>query len=224
MRAAKVPVSRWIGILVLGSYPFLMHATLIFMGSSTWGPLLVLAELALVAAIAMFQFKRRLGLVLLALGAGTVALVFRNASSDVIVAASGIPHAAVNAGLLIAFGSSLLQGRKALITLVSEKLHDGPVPPELVRYTRSVTFAWCCFFALQLLTSLLLLMFAPIAIWSLFVNVLTLPLVALMFLSEYAYRRLRFRGHRHRTILQIVEAFSDGDMLKPRAAGGPGQQ
>jgi len=224
MRPASVPASRWIGLAVLGTYPCVMHATLVLAGSSTLGTALMLAELTIVALVAIVQFRRRLALVLAALGCAVVIVVFRDAASGMIVAASGIPHAVANAGLLTVFGSSLFSGRKPLITTVSERLSGGPLTPELTAYTRSVTLSWCCFFALQLVASLLLLLLAPVAIWSLFVNVLTLPLVAAMFLGEYTYRRLRFRSYRHRTILQVIEAFSSGEALKPHSVTGPPRQ
>jgi len=224
MRPAKVHAGQWIGLLVLGAYPILMHATLVLSGRSVVGTALMLAELAVVTLVAILQFKRSLALVVVVVGAGLAVVVFRGPTSAVIVAASGIPHALANTALLTVFGSSLLPGRKPLITTVSEKLSGAPLTPDLVRYTRSVTLAWCCFFVLELAASLLLLLFAPVAVWSLFVNVLTLPLVAAMFLCEYTYRRLRFRSYRHRTILQVIEAFSAGEVLKPRPASEPTQQ
>lgn len=221
MRSAGVPPGRWIGLVVLGAYPFVMHTTLVLAGNSMTGTALMLAEIALVALVAAIQFKYRLPFVLAALGAGALIVIFRNSGNSVILAASGIPHATVNAGLLIVFGSSFLPGRVPLITMVSQRLRGSPLRPELTRYTRSVTLAWCCFFALELVVSLLLLLFAPVEVWSLFINVLTIPLVATMFLTEYAYRRLRFRSHQHFTILQVFEAFSSGEALKRRSVSAP---
>ena len=72
-----------------------------------------------------------------------------------------------------------------------------PLPRGVAVYTRRVTQAWSLFFAGQLVTSAALLAFAPRPVWSLFVNVLDLPLVALMFVAEYACRlRLVSREHR----------------------------
>jgi uncharacterized membrane protein len=153
--------------------------------------------------------------------AAVAIIASRDAGGGVIVAASGIPHGTVNFVLLTVFGSSLLPGRVPLITAVSQRLSPRPLTQELHRYTRSVTLAWCCFFALELVASLLLLLFAPLAIWSFFVNVLTMPLVATMYFAEYTYRRLHFRYHEHRTILQVIEAFSSGEALKPQSVSAP---
>lgn len=224
MSPATVRAGRWIGLGVLSTYPFVMHTIFVLAGSSVAGTVLILAELALVSAVAILQFRRRLALVLAALGGGVMIVLFRDAASGVIVAVSGIPHAVTNAGLLTVFASSLLSGRKPLITTLAERLNLAPLTPELTLYTRSVTLAWCCFFALELVASLFLLLLAPLATWSFFVNVLTLPLVVAMFLGEDSYRRLRFRSYRHRTILQVIEAFSTGEALKATSVSGPPRQ
>jgi uncharacterized membrane protein len=197
-----------------------MHATLIFARSSVAGTILVWAELAVVAAVAMVQFKRRRIWALFAVAIVAIAFASRSATGEVVVAASGIPHAAAYISLLIVFGSSLLRGRTPLISLLSQKLRRGPLSPEIARYTRAVTVAWCCFFSLQLVGSLVLLVYTPAAIWSLFVNVLNVPLIVAMFLGEYAYRRLRFRNQRHRTIFQVIQAFTDGEAWDSRSVGG----
>ena len=151
---------------------------------SRWAPILVLAALAWGAG--------RL------LGHGLLAV-------------AGLSHLAVFGGLLALFGATLLPGRTPLVTQLAERLDPG-FHAGMVGYTRAVTYAWCLFFAAQLLTSLLLLLFAPAAAWSLFVNVLDVAFVALMFLGEYGVRRLRFRGHRHVPLPALVRAVRAGGM------------
>jgi uncharacterized membrane protein len=58
-----------------------------------------------------------------------------------------------------------------------------------LRYTRQVTAAWGCFFLANMAVTLLLYAFAPLNVWSLFVNFCALPLMGLMFAVEYAVRR-----------------------------------
>ena len=212
---------RAIGLVALGAYPAVIHATLVLAGTSTLGTALVVGEVAVVALVCALQFSRRLPLVLAMLVVVSAVNAFWNFGSGLIVAASGIPHGAVNFILLTVFGSSLLPGRVPLITTVSQRLSSRPLTTELLRYTRSVTLAWCFFFALELIASFLLLLLAPLQVWSLFVNVLTMPLVALMYVVEYTYRRSRFRYHEHRTILQVIELFSSGEALKPQSVGAP---
>jgi uncharacterized membrane protein len=86
------------------------------------------------------------------------------------------------------FGRSLLKGRVPLCTQLADKIH-GPLSAAEVRYTRKVTIAWVVFFLLNMAVTGLLFAFAPLRIWSLFVNFLSVPLILLMFGAEYAVRR-----------------------------------
>ena len=150
------------------------------------------------------------------LGAGTVAALLALlglrllrpgwAGSAGLVAASGLSHALIYGSLLLVFGRSLRPGRTAVVTGVAARLR-GALVPAMLAYTRTVTKAWCVFFALQLLASVLLLALAPQRAWSLFVNVLDGPSVVLMFAGEYAVRRWRFRGYRHSSPAETVRTF-----------------
>jgi uncharacterized membrane protein len=86
------------------------------------------------------------------------------------------------------FGRSLLKGRVPLCTQLADKIH-GPLSAAELRYTRKVTIAWVIFFLLNVAVTGLLFAFAPLRIWSLFVNFLSVPLILLMFGAEYAVRR-----------------------------------
>jgi uncharacterized membrane protein len=104
-----------------------------------------------------------------------------------IVTTSAVTHWGIYASLLLTFGLTLRPGHEPLITAMARKLH-GDIAPELVRYTRRVTIAWCGFFAAQLAASVTLFCFAPLVVWSAFVNIFDLPLVAAMFFAEYLCR------------------------------------
>ncbi|HEY4968937.1 MAG TPA: hypothetical protein VII35_03470, partial [Steroidobacteraceae bacterium] len=86
---------------------------------------------------------------------------------------------------------------------------------DIARYTRGVTIAWCCFFAFQLCVSLTLFLAAPLVVWSLYVNVLDLPLIALMFTGEYLYRITHIPNRPNSTIPQIIRVFTQRNA--PRA-------
>lgn len=120
--------------------------------------------------------------------------------------AYGLPHAAAYVFLLCYFGRSLRPGREPLVTRVARQIR-GTLPPELERYTRRLTIAWCVFFAGQVAVSVTLLAFGSLQVWSLFVNVLNVPLVTAMFLGDYAYRFARFRDHRAASIPRVWRAF-----------------
>jgi uncharacterized membrane protein len=86
------------------------------------------------------------------------------------------------------FGRTLLEGRVPLCTQFADKVH-GPLTALELRYTRGVTVAWVIFFLLNMAVTYVLFAFAPLRIWSLFVNFFSLPLILLMFVAEYAVRR-----------------------------------
>jgi uncharacterized membrane protein len=86
------------------------------------------------------------------------------------------------------FGQSLRKGRVPLCTHIADRVH-GPLSTLELRYTRKVTVAWVIFFLLNLAATFLLFKFAPLRIWSVFVNFCSLPLILLMFAAEYAVRR-----------------------------------
>ena len=120
---------------------------------------------------------------------------------------NGIPHAAINALMLCLFGRTLRQGHEPLITRFARRVHRT-LPPHIERYTRQVTVLWCVFFAAQLVVSALLLAVGSLDHWSLFVNVLSFPLIAALFIAEYLYRIARFRDFPHVSLWEGVQAFA----------------
>jgi uncharacterized membrane protein len=123
-------------------------------------------------------------------------------------AMNALTHGAINICMLWLFGRSLAAGREPLVTRFARRIH-GKLPPEIEAYTRHVTVAWGVFFVTQILASAALWVLAPIQTWSFFINVLSLPLVALMFAVEYVYRVCRFRDHKHVSPIEGVQAFMD---------------
>lgn len=97
-------------------------------------------------------------------------------------------HFGINAALALMFGRTLLAGHRPLVTVVAAMAHDE-MSPELIRYTRQVTVAWTLFFVGNALVSTVLFFFAPIEIWSMFANILSMPLVGVMFLVENEVRK-----------------------------------
>lgn len=143
-------------------------------------------------------------------GLAAAAVVFLHTRSVDLSFAYGVPHAAAYLFLLVLFGRSLVPGREALITGFARRLRGG-LSPELVSYTRRVTWAWCLFFAANLAASALLYHFASLSAWSLFVNVLNFPLLILMFVAEYLWRILRYPDIPHSSIFRGAQLFSQLD-------------
>lgn len=98
-----------------------------------------------------------------------------------------LQHVSMYALLGVAFGRTLRSGRTPMVTGLARIVHRT-LSPALIRYTRSVTWAWTLYFAGVSGLSLLLFWLAPIAIWSAFATLLDIPLLALMFVGEYAVR------------------------------------
>jgi len=98
-----------------------------------------------------------------------------------------LQHAGVYALLGVAFGRTLQAGHTPMVTGFARIVHRT-MSPALLAYTRCVTWAWTIYFGVVSGLSLLLFWLAPVSVWSMFANLLGLPLLALMFVGEYAVR------------------------------------
>jgi uncharacterized membrane protein len=123
--------------------------------------------------------------------AGAAALLLRAAwpvllqnFSDVYL----VQQAGFFAVMAFTFARTLRKDCVPLCTQFADKVH-GPLTALELRYTRHVTIAWALFFLLNLAATFLLFEFAPLRAWSLFANFISLPLILLMFVAEYAVRR-----------------------------------
>lgn len=135
-----------------------------------------------------------------------------------LVSAAAVTHWVIYSGLLLTFGLTLRPGREALITMLARRMH-GPLSGELRRYTRRVTYAWCCFFACQLAASVGLFFFAPLVVWSFFVNILDLPLVAAMFVAEYLFRLCYVPDAPRHSVGEIIRMVGDIRKAPKETAG-----
>ncbi|HKB58428.1 MAG TPA: hypothetical protein VKC56_00130 [Gallionellaceae bacterium] len=175
------------GHLLLLSLPLVAGGGLLVMRAvgARWRPLVALALAALVYGLARGHYLR-----------------------SGMIAADGLSHASINFFLLWIFAGSLRRGREPLISGVSRHVGGGELTPEVARYTRNVTLAWSTFFAAQLLTSALLYIFAPLPVWSLFINVLNAPSLVLMFSAEFLIRLWRHPAQARLPVARVVEAFT----------------
>jgi uncharacterized membrane protein len=194
MRPLAVQAGKVLMLVTLGAFPFIVHAGLMMGQATPYAAVLSLAQLLTIGVFVVILFiaNHRWLALAVAVGLGLVALWARSAQLGA-VAAAGTVHAVIYIALLAVFGLTLLPGRVALITALARKIH-GTIPDDMAAYTRGVTWAWCCFFAAQLVGSLTLLLFAPLVAWSLFVNVLNFPLIVLMFVAESCYRVVGLRN------------------------------
>lgn len=107
------------------------------------------------------------------------------------------------------FGRTLLPSREPLISQFARRIHGAGFTPAIATYTRQATWAWTLFFLTLAASSILLFFVAPLATWSFFVNGLSLPLLIVMFILEYAARRVILRDVQHLSITQGASMFWD---------------
>ena len=200
-------VMRWLGIAVLViGYPLLAHYTNESAQNAKLGAVVAMAPVLLIGFLLAWHSPHRL----IMMGVLVLSCIALGAAWPVLENHFDVVYWLQNMGmllvLLMTFGRTLIAGRQPLCTRFAEALY-GPVTPQHEIYTRQVTVAWTVFFAAMALVSTLLFFFAPLAIWSIFSNLLALPLVALMFIGEYWVRKSVLPDMRNMHILDAVRAF-----------------
>jgi uncharacterized membrane protein len=121
--------------------------------------------------------------------------------------------------MALVFGRSLIGQREPVCSRIAAIAH-GPLEPRLARYTRQVTLAWATFFALNAGVSAVLFTCAPVGVWSLFANLLAVPLVALMFAVEYIVRLRRLPDVKHSTIFDGIRLYFRGERAPTPTVSG----
>ena len=103
---------------------------------------------------------------------------------------------AVNLALAAAFAWTLRPGSTPMISRFARR-ERGQLEPELVGYTRRLTFVWVAFFVAMAAIALALSMSGWTAAWLAFVLAGNYALVAALLVGEYLVRRHRFSHLRH---------------------------
>lgn len=203
-------------LLACIAYPFLVHASIRDGEASSLSLLLVVLPAMLVVGWFVLRAVNKVWKPLVVAVFLTVLYFIASGQHERIglIAVDGVLHASLNLFLLWFFGRTLLNGKEPLITQISRRV-NGEVKPEIAVYTRHVTMAWCVYFAAQVTVSLLLYLFAPLTVWSLFINVLNLPLLILMFVGEFVWRIIRYPHHSRTTILKALEVYAK-DFATPK--------
>lgn len=117
-------------------------------------------------------------------------------------------HAGINACLACLFGFSLRSGTQSLVTRMARVVHGGHLHPDMLRYTRQVTWAWTGFFIIMTIASLTLFLTGQEYLWSVLANLLNMPLVILMFAAEFAFRHKHLPHIQHLSVFESIGAFS----------------
>ena len=198
---------RWGAVLLLG----IGYSVLAYLAAATTRPdsldaLVAIAPLLVLAFAMAWRSSRRT--IMLALWLAACAGLY-GASAWLVTYRSWmilLQHAGVYALLCVAFGSTLRSGRIPMVTGIARIVHRT-LSPALIGYTRSVTWAWSIYFGCISGLSLLLFWLAPIAIWSAFANLLDIPLLALMFVGEYAVRCYALPAEDRAGPLEAIRAY-----------------
>jgi uncharacterized membrane protein len=203
-------------LLACIAYQYLVHSSVSSAQTGLFHAILLWLPLAALAVWILTRSGNRLLWLATLSVAGVVVVLAEHQEQLGLAAVSGISHAAAYLFLLWYFGRTLARGREPIIARFARNVH-GALPPEMEPFTRNLTIAWCVFFAAQLIASALLFAFAPLNAWSLFINLLNLPLLALMFLGQLIYRMVRYPNLPRASLWHVVEAFTKDASLSKGA-------
>lgn len=118
-----------------------------------------------------------------------------------------LQHLGSHLALAVFFGRTLLGGGDALVTSMARYIYGDGISARKVRYTRGVTLAWTVFFLVNASVSTVLFLLAPPAVWSIHANLLTGPLIALVFVAELLVRQRVLPAHERPSVADVVRAY-----------------
>ena len=181
------------------AWPVLSHAAALA-GREAWMPAITAAVAVVIAGAMLVAASSWLARGCAIAVIVAVALAWRQAPSAMLF----VPPAVINVALGLFFASTLRPGREPRIARYARLERGGELPADLARYTRRLTWLWTIFFFASALAGAALAALAPLHVWSAYANVFSYAAVALLFVGEYAYRRLRYREYRHAPLHALV--------------------
>ena len=200
-------IAGWITVAVCcGLYAVLAHRSTSAALPGWFEALVVSAPLLAVALVMAWRSGRRAAWMALWVAAVAVILVGAQALPDGTLWLVLLQNVGINAAMGLAFGRTLAPGSVPLVSRFAQVVH-GTLSPRLAASTRSVTLAWVVYFALTTVVSLVLFFCAPSALWSGFVNLLSLPLLGAMFAGEYMVRLVVIPAQERTGFFQAVAAY-----------------
>ena len=202
------------------AYPVLAHYSTATSTANSFPALGLTVSLAPVLAIAAWlawRSPRPFAMLVLCAAAGCLLWLYRDTLERHFGWVYFIQHAGIYVLLGAAFGLTLRRGRAPLCTRFAQAVR-GSLSPEVAHYTRRVTLAWTLLFLGISLISTLLFLFSSIAVWSVFANFLSLPLIALMFIVEHLVRRRCLPDLEQHGIMDSILAFRNTPKVGPDAS------
>lgn len=205
-----VPVTAAV-IVVVGVYLVALHRMIV--GGTEHALVLALIVAPWIVAAGSALAKRRLGiaattLALVALAVFVVgSALFARPLAGHVETLLYVENLFFVLSLAWLFTRSLAGDRQPLVTRLARFARGGDMPPSVIRYTRGVTVAWAVFFAAEAIVSTALFFTQSRETWSVFVNLLQWPLVAVAFACEYVVRLCSLRDVRHTSPMQGFRSF-----------------
>lgn len=120
-----------------------------------------------------------------------------------------LQHAGINLALAAFFGRTLAGPGEALVTRLARTVYGDNLTDRKIRYTRQVTLAWTLFFTANALLSAVLYALAPIAVWSVYANLLGGPLIVAMFIGEHLWRRRVLPPEERPNLATVIRAWRE---------------
>lgn len=202
------PWLKGAGVLLLAvAWALAAHLASAQVAPSSWGVALALAPAVTAASLGLWSLSRRwLGALVAVVLAGLLALFWPGLTARVSLLFF-LDQTGVYSLMAVVFGRTLLRPGESLVTQLARRVHGGVLSPRQFDYTRKVTLAWTLFFVGMALTSVLLFALAPIPVWSTFANLLGGPLIGLMFVGEYLWRRAAMAGEDNATFADAIRAW-----------------
>jgi uncharacterized membrane protein len=176
------PASVLLAIATL-AYPFLVYFMLQHHGARAL--VLPLAVLALARLILKREWIWSVAVLLLALAA-----LLTNHSLPV-----KLYPAVVSLSFLAVFGYSLVKPPNFAERIA--RLREPDLPPQAVRYTWRVTFAWCIYFVLNAAMATGIALWGSDRAWALYSGGLAYALAGVLFTGEFLLRQHLRRKWRH---------------------------
>jgi uncharacterized membrane protein len=175
-------------------------------GAQGLGLMVVIAPLLAIAFAAAARTRQRVWLLpLWALGCGALWLL-RAPLGRHFEWGAYFEHLGFNLAMAYVFGRTLAAGRRPLCSQFAAMVH-GTLTPAVAHYTRQITVAWTVFFLMIAGVSTLLFAVSSVVVWSTFANYMTLPLVAVMFVGEHAWRRVALPNMQRSSLFAAARAY-----------------
>ena len=162
----------------------------------------MLAVAMALGSLALIAFAvpppRRLAAIALVAGVAFVAV-----AAEQSVQLSFLPPVVINLMLAAWFGLTLRAGHEPIVSRIA-RIERGTLDENLTRYTRTLTVVWTALFVAMALVSAVLATRPSPTAWTWFTAVGNWVCVAMLFVGEYIYRRVRFWRYPHASPARVV--------------------